>query len=203
MTDIKFAAAKPNKIQGSATEWAEQIDGAPPPPKKVPPLPVAKVAQEIQTAVEQFLYRQAEILDDKHWDEWLDLFTTDGRYWMPASEEQTKGDGMANIFYEDLDLMRVRIKRVSHPRAWSQKPPHKHCHMVSNVVIEKHDPASGDIVARSRFHLAEFRRDVTRHFVGKYRHELKKTPDGYKIRLQRVDLVNAEGPYEYVLLTWL
>jgi len=203
MTDIKFAAAKPNKIQGSATEWAEQIDGAPPPSKKVPPLPVAKVAQELQTAVEQFLYRQAEILDDKHWDEWLDLFTTDGRYWMPASEEQTTGDGMANVFYEDLDLMKVRIKRVNHPRAWSQKPPHKHCHLVSNVVIEKHDPASGDIVVRSRFHMAEFRRDNVRHFVGKYRHELKKTPNGYKIKLQRVDLVNAEGPYEYVLLTWL
>ncbi len=203
MTDIKFAAAKPNKIQGSATEWAETLDGAPPAAKKVPPLPVTKVAQEIQTAVEQFLYRQAEILDDKHWDEWLDLFTIDGRYWMPASEEQTKGDGVPNIFYEDLDLMKVRIKRVNHPRAWSQKPPHRHCHVVSNVVIEKHDPASGDVTVRSRFHMAEFRRDNTRHFVGKYRHELKKTAAGYKIKLQRVDLVNAEGPYEYVLLTWL
>jgi benzoate/toluate 1,2-dioxygenase beta subunit len=203
MTDIKFATAKPNKIQGSATEWAESLDGAPPAPAKLPPLPVTKVAQEVQTAVEQFLYRQAEILDDKHWDEWLELFTADGHYWMPASEEQTKADGQPNIFWEDLDLMRVRVKRVSHPRAWSQKPPHKHCHMVSNVVIEKHDAATGDVVVRSRFHAAEFRRDNVRHFVGKYRHELKKTKDGYRIKLQRVDLVNAEGPFEYVLLTWL
>lgn len=203
MSEIKFAAAKPNKIQGSATEWAETLDGTPKPAAKPAPLPVAKVSQEIQTAVEQFLYRQAEILDDKHWDEWLELFTADGHYWMPASEEQTVADGQANIFWEDIDLMKVRIKRVGHPRAWSQKPPHKHCHMVANVVIEKHDAATGDVVVRSRFHAAEFRRDNVRHFVGKYRHELKKTPNGYRIKLQRVDLVNAEGPYEYVLLTWL
>lgn len=203
MTDIKFATAKPNQIKGSATEWAEQIDGVPPPPAKLPPLPVVKVPQELQTAVEQFLYRQAEILDDKHWDEWLALFTDDGHYWMPASEEQTRADGVPNIFWEDLDLMRVRIKRVSHPRAWSQKPPHKTCHMVSGVVIEKHDPATGALVVRSRFHMAEFRRDVTRHFVGKYRHELVKSGDSYRIKLQRVDLVNAEGPYEYVMQTWL
>lgn len=191
------------KIQGSATEWAEQLDGAPPPPAKLPPLPAAKVSQEVRTAVEQFLYRQAEIVDDKHWDEWLELFTPDGKYWMPANEEQTLAEGVPNIFYEDLDLMRVRAKRVNHPRAWSQKPPHKTCHVVSNVVMEKHDPATGDVVVRSRFHMAEFRRDTVRHFVGKYRHELKKTADGYRIKLQRIDLVNAEGPFEYVLLTWL
>jgi 3-phenylpropionate/cinnamic acid dioxygenase small subunit len=153
--------------------------------------------------VEQFLYRQAEILDDKHWEEWLDLFTADGRYWMPVSEDQTVADGVPNIFYEDMDLMRVRIKRVGHPRAWSQKPPHKTCHLVSNVVIEKHDAKTGNVVVRSRFHMAEFRRDAVRHFVGKYRHELVRDGDRYRIKLQRVDPVNAEGPYEYVLLTWL
>ncbi len=191
------------KITGSATEWAEQLDGAPPQPKKAPPLPVAKVTPQVQTAVEQFLYRQAEILDDKHWDEWLKLFTDNGRYWAPVTEDQTVGEGVPNIFYEDLDLMRVRVKRVNHPRAWSQKPPHRTCHVVSNIVIERHDAGTGDVVVRSKFHMAEFRRDQVRHFVGKYRHTLKSTKAGYRIELQRVDLVNAEGPYEYVLLTWL
>ena len=188
---------------GSATEWAESIDGVPTPKDTGGLLPEADVTPAQQREVERFLFRQAEILDDKKWDAWMGLFTEDGKYWMPATESQTTGDGVPSIFYEDMNLMQVRVKRVTHPRAWSQKPPHKHCHVVSNVVIEKHDPATGDVVVRSRFHMAEFRRDNTRHFVGKYRHDLKKTPDGYKIKLQRVDLVNAEGPYEYVLLTWL
>ena len=67
---------------------------------------------ETQRAVEQFLYRQADILDDRRWDDWLGLFTEDGHYWMPVSEDQTAADGVPNIFYEDLDLMRVRAKRA-------------------------------------------------------------------------------------------
>ena len=158
---------------------------------------------DTQRAVEQFLYRQAEILDDRRWDVWLDLFTEDGRYWMPASEAQTTGDGVPNIFYEDRNLMKVRIKRVTHPRAHSQHPPNRTSHVVSNVVIEEADPATGDLVARSKFYAVEFRNDLLRHFAGKYRHDLAKIEDGYRIKLQRVDLVNAEGPYEYVLQYWL
>lgn len=193
------------KIQGSATEWAETLDGKPAARKGAPPSPHVKVDPALKMEIEEFLYRQAEILDDKRWDEWLALFTDDGTYWVPVTEDQTadKAEGVPNIFYEDLDLMRVRAKRVSHPRAWSQKPPHRTSHVVSNVVIEKHDAKTGDMVVRSKFTMSEFRRDVTRQFAGKYRHELKKTKDGWRIRQQRVDLVNGEGPWEYVLQTWV
>ena len=158
---------------------------------------------DTQRAVEQFLYRQADVLDDRDWDAWLGLFTADGHYWMPVSAEQTVADGVPNIFYEDLNLMRVRIKRVTHPRAWSTQPGHRTSHVVSNVVIEDEQQDSGDIVVRSRFHVAEYWNDGLRHFAGRYRHELTNTADGYRVRLQRVDLVNAEGPFDYVIQTWL
>lgn len=161
------------------------------------------VSAETQRAVEQFLYRQAEVLDERRWDDWLPLFTDDGLYWMPVSEDQDHGEGVPNIFYEDAFLMDMRIKRINHPRAHSQRPPNRMSHVVSNVVIDAEDPATGDIVARARFHVSEYRNDEMRHFAGKYRHELKKTGDGYRIRLQRVDLVNVEGPWEYVLQYWL
>ena len=48
--------------------------------------------------VEQFLYRQADILDERRWEEWLGLFTDDGIYWMPASADQETGEGQPNIF---------------------------------------------------------------------------------------------------------
>lgn len=158
---------------------------------------------DTQREVEQFLYRQAEILDDRRWDDWLALFAENGRYWMPAAEDQTVGEGVPNIFWEDLDLMRVRIARVSHPRAWSQYPPNRISHVVSNVIIEREDETTGAVVARSKFYAAEFRNDQVRHFAGKYRHHLVRAEDGYRIKLQRVDLVNAEGPFEYVLQYWL
>ncbi len=162
----------------------------------------ADVSVETQRAVERFLYRQAEILDEKQWDDWLALFTEDGHYWMPAEDDQEDGEGVPNIFWENLDMMRMRIRRNNHPRAHSQAPQNRLCHVVSNVIVESED-ADGDVVVRARFHCAEYLRYDVRSFTGRYRHYLRKTPDGYRIALQRVDLVNREGPYEYVLQWWV
>lgn len=153
--------------------------------------------------IEQLLYRQAECLDSRDWQGFIDLFTDDGLYWVPAAPEQTTGDGVPSIFYEDRDLMTVRMRRLGHPRAWSQKTEWGTNHVVSNVVVERQDPKTGDVVARSRFHMMEFRNDTTRHFAGSYIHHLKKTRAGYRIKLQRVDMVNAQGPYDYVLQAWV
>ena len=73
--------------------------------------------------------------------------------------------------------------------------------MVSNVVIEK-SSAKGATV-KSRFHMMELRRDDVRHFAGSYRHELVKAKGGYRIKLQRVDMTNAQAAYDYVLQVWV
>jgi benzoate/toluate 1,2-dioxygenase subunit beta len=153
--------------------------------------------------VEQFLYRQAALLDGRRWAEFIDLFDRDGVYWVPASPEQTTGDGVPSIFYEDRDLMRVRMKRVGHPHAWSQAPDWGTNHVVGNVMIDSANPKTGDIVVHSRFHMMEFRRDASRHFAGSYIHHLRRTGDGFRIKLQRVDMVNGQGPYDYVLQIWV
>jgi 3-phenylpropionate/cinnamic acid dioxygenase small subunit len=151
--------------------------------------------------VEQFLYRQAEMLDSKHWQGWVDLFTADGIYWMPPEPSYKTWDGQPAIFAEDKNLMTVRMKRVLHPDAWSQRPLWETNHVVSNVIIEKEAPDG--IVVRSRFHMMELRRDDVRHFAGAYRHELKRTKEGLRIKLQRVDMTNAQAAYDYVLQVWV
>ncbi|HZT63880.1 MAG TPA: aromatic-ring-hydroxylating dioxygenase subunit beta [Burkholderiales bacterium] len=156
---------------------------------------------DLQHEVEQFLYRQSELLDTKQWQAWIALFADDGVYWMPADPAHTHWDGVPSIFAEDKNLMNVRMKRVLHPDAWSQRPLWGTNHVVSNIIIESYD--SGEIVVRSRFHMMELRRDDVRHFAGAYRHHLKKTADGYRIKLQRVDMTNAQATYDYVLQVWV
>ena len=158
---------------------------------------------DVQREVEALLYRQSEALDSKDWKAFIDLFTADGMYWMPPAPHYTTWDGAPSIFAEDRDMMTVRMKRVTHPHAWSQHPDWGTNHVVSNVVVEKVDPKSGDVHVRSRFHMVELRRDELRHFAGSYRHHLKRTKDGLRIKLQRVDMVNAQAPYEYVLQVWV
>ena len=155
-----------------------------------------------QHDIEQFLYKQAELLDTKRWQDWIDLFTPDGIYWMPPDASYTTWDGQPAIFAEDKNLMHVRMGRVLHPDAWSQRPLWGTNHVVSNVVIRKSNK-SGDIEVTSRFHMMELRRDDVRHFAGQYTHRLKKTKKGYAIKLQRVDMTNAQAAYDYVLQVWV
>jgi benzoate/toluate 1,2-dioxygenase subunit beta len=154
-----------------------------------------------QHAVEQFLYRQADLLDQKRWEDWIGLFTDDGVYWMPPEPSYKTWDGTPAIFAEDKNLMRVRMGRVLHPDAWSQRPLWGTNHVVSNVIIE--NESAQEIRVRSRFHMLELRRDDVRHFAGSYEHHLRKTKEGYRIKLQRVDMTNAQAAYDYVLQVWV
>jgi hypothetical protein len=70
------------------------------------------------------------------------------------------------------------------------------------VAIESAGPQ--EIVVRSRFHMMELRRDTIRHFGGRYRHTLMRDAAGaLRIKLQRVDLFNAQAPFDYVIQIWI
>ena len=178
-----------------------------PAPGDTPPAPgllpaAAATPGDLQREVEQFLYRQAELLDGKHWQAFIDLFAADGVYWMPVTREQTEWEGSPSIFAEDKPMMEIRKGRVSHPNAWSQAPMWETNHLVSHVAIES--TANGAIEVRSRFHMMELRRDAIRHFGGSYRHTLVRDAAGaLKIKLQRVDLFNGQAPFDYVLQIWV
>jgi 3-phenylpropionate/cinnamic acid dioxygenase small subunit len=165
-------------------------------------VPSAASGPDLQREVEQFLYRQAELLDGKHWQAFIDLFDAQGVYWMPVTPEQTEWEGSPSIFAEDKLMMEIRKGRVSHPNAWSQAPMWETNHLVSHVAIESVE--GGEIRVRSRFHMMELRRDQIRHFGGRYRHTFVRDGHGHlRIRLQRVDLFNSQAPFDYVLQVWV
>ena len=157
---------------------------------------------DVQRQVEQFLYLQAELLDGKHWQAWIDLFDPQGVYWMPVTPEQTEWEGSPSIFAEDKLMMEIRKGRVTHPNAWSQAPMWETNHLVSHVALES--VSDSEIRVRSRFHMMELRRDSVRHFGGRYQHTLVRGADGsLRIKLQRVDLFNGQAPFDYVLQVWV
>ncbi|HUL64707.1 MAG TPA: aromatic-ring-hydroxylating dioxygenase subunit beta [Burkholderiaceae bacterium] len=166
------------------------------------PRPGLMVDAALQREVEQLLYMQAETLDGKHWQAFIDLFADDGVYWMPVTPDQTEWEGSPSIFAEDKLMMEIRKGRVSHPNAWSQAPMWETNHLVSHVAIES--MSGGTIHVRSRFHMMELRRDDLRHFGGSYRHTLVRDAAGaLKIKLQRVDMFNSQAPFDYVLQIWV
>jgi 3-phenylpropionate/cinnamic acid dioxygenase small subunit len=163
--------------------------------------PAITPATDIVREIEQLLYRQSELLDQKLWQGYIDLFTDDGVYWMPVTPDQTEWEGSPSIFAEDKYMMEVRMGRVTHPTAWSQVPMWSTSHVIGNVVLESE--SGGEWVVRSRFHMMELRRDTVRHFGGTYRHTLIRERGQLRIKLQRVDLFNSQAPFDYVLQIWV
>jgi len=129
------------------------------------------------------------------------LFADEGVYWMPARPEQTEWLDSASIFAEDKQLMSVRMGRITHPNAWSQAPQWETNHVLGNVVIE--ELAETRIRVRSRFQVLELRRDQLRSLAGVYRHTLLRREEDFKIELQRVDLMNAQAPFDYTIQAWV
>jgi 3-phenylpropionate/cinnamic acid dioxygenase small subunit len=158
-------------------------------------------AAALQRRIEQFLFHQSELLDEKHWAAYIDLFAADGVYWMPVTADQTEWLDSPSIFAEDKRMMEIRMGRVTHPNAWSQAPQWGTSHLLGNVVIES--IGESEIAVRSRFQMVELRRDQLRHFAGTYRHTLKRSGNDFSILLQRVDLLNGQAPFDYVLQIWV
>jgi 3-phenylpropionate/cinnamic acid dioxygenase small subunit len=171
------------------------------------PLPARAAAMgpdavpSLQQRVEQFLFYQSELLDQKQWAAYIELFSPEGVYWMPVTPDQTEWLDSPSIFAEDRYMMEIRMGRVQHPNAWSQAPQWGTSHIIGNVVIES--ASDSEIVVRSRFQMVELRRDQQRHFAGTYRHSLVRNGDDFKIVLQRVDLLNGQAPFDYVLQIWV
>ena len=86
--------------------------------------------------VERLLYREAALLDDRAWQEWLALYTEDCFYWVPSTTGQADPVNTISLFAENRMMMEMRIIRISHPRAFSQEFPTRMSHVVGNVTID-------------------------------------------------------------------
>lgn len=149
-----------------------------------------------QEEVERFLVEEAALLDRGAWEAWLALFTSDGWYWVPASPAQRDPFDHVSLFFENLPLMQMRAERLQHPRAHGVAAPIRTSRVVGNVQLFAGGEGSADILARSRFHMTEAQDGRQRVLAGTYIHRLAMTDEGLRIRVKRVDLVNADQPHE-------
>ncbi len=145
---------------------------------------------------EQFLMHEARLLDARRFREWMELFTEDATYWVPAVPGQDSPFNHASLFYDDRELMRTRIERLEHPRIHVQTPPSRTAHLVGNTLIEEADEAKGEFLVSSTVFMAEYREDRQRLFAGRQLHRLRRAGASFRIAHKRVDLINCDSAFE-------
>lgn len=150
--------------------------------------------------IEQFLFLEARLLDEKRWDEWEALFVEDGEYWIPATRGQPDPINHVSIMYEKSLLRAVRLKRYRHPNALSLQPQPYSVHTVSNVMLDSFNQENGIAQVNSRFIMLEYRRDETWTYGGAYTHTLQCENDRFKILKKKVELINCDGALDSIQL---
>jgi len=140
--------------------------------------------------VAEFLAHEADLLDSGKFDEWLNLFDLDAIYWIPTSSDQTDMKGQVSIILEDVPLLKLRIQRLSHPRAYSVTPPPETVHLIGNVTVAKQNKT---IITNSKLIVTEAREDLENRFTGSVTHELRPLKGGFRIKSKRIDLLQSGG----------
>ena len=143
------------------------------------------------TEIESFVLREARLLDEQRYAEWLDLFAEDGVYWIPTQAGQASPHEALSLIYEPRSLLALRVERLSRGEMHVQSPPSRTVHHVSAIEVDGEE-------ARSALVVAEWRAGEARWFAGRVLHRLRSTPQGLRILLKRIDLIDAEAPHRAI-----
>ena len=158
--------------------------------------------------VERFLYREARLLDQRRFHEWLDLLTDDIHYWMPVRstrypvrsksisildieryvEDEVAKEGELAILDETKETLTNRIARLDTGMAWAEDPPSRTRHIISNIEVEERDSDS-ELKVYSNFIMYRTRGETEQDFyVGSREDILRKVDAQWKITYRKIVL---------------
>lgn len=144
-------------------------------------------------AVCAFIYREARLLDDRQWDEWLTLYAEDVEYWMPSwdDDDQPTEDPQSEIsliYYPNRNGLEDRVFRIKTERSGASTPEPRTCHMIGNIEVLEERPDAVDV--RYNFHTLNHRYKVTDQFFGTTHLTLRRQEAGFLIARKKIVLKN-------------
>jgi 3-phenylpropionate/cinnamic acid dioxygenase small subunit len=158
------------------------------------------MGDSLREAVEDFLYHEAELLDERRFRDWWALFADDAIYWMPVRRNVLTGPGevaaeleprKGNSYFEDnKEALRLRVERLYTGSAWAESPPSRTRHVISNIRIKRREGEelevhSNFLVYRTRL---EHDRDL---YAGGRIDRLRRSGDQFMIARRTIILDQA------------
>ena len=155
----------------------------------------------LKQEIEEFLYHEADLLDERRYEEWLAVVADDVRYWMPmrrnvkvgeAEREFTRAGQDINWFDEGKETLTRRVKQIQTGMHWAEEPVSRISHRVSNVRLIEVNPSIADaaeVATRCRFLIYRNRVETeTDILVGKREDLLRRTDNSWQIARRKIVL---------------
>jgi 3-phenylpropionate/cinnamic acid dioxygenase small subunit len=155
----------------------------------------------LKQEIEEFLYHEADLLDERRYEDWLALIAEDVRYWMPMrrnvkvgepEREFTRAGQDINWFDEGKETLTRRVKQILTGMHWAEEPVSRISHMVSNVrLIEVNRSAAKpeEVTVRCRFLIYRNRVETeTDILVGKREDLLRRVDGQWQIARRKIVL---------------
>jgi 3-phenylpropionate/cinnamic acid dioxygenase small subunit len=145
--------------------------------------------------ITDFLYREADLLDERRYEEWLGLLADDYQYSVPlrmnvaydavAALEDTRAGSEVCWFDEDKATAEMRVTQLATGRHWAEEPVSRVSHLVTNVRLDTAELPEVDVSCRFVVYRNRVA-DETDFLVGRRRDRLRHTPDGWRVARRRL-----------------
>jgi 3-phenylpropionate/cinnamic acid dioxygenase small subunit len=145
----------------------------------------------MEKGVTAFLYREARLIDEHRYEEWLSLWEeSETLYWVPCNEDDIDPRRQVSIIYDDHVRLVQRVERLTSGTVLAQQPLPRMRRLVSNIEIET--VAGDEIAVASNFILATARAGRQELWAGRTLHRLRVRGESLKIQSKKVLLNNAD-----------
>jgi 3-phenylpropionate/cinnamic acid dioxygenase small subunit len=157
---------------------------------------------EARVAAEDLIYREARLLDEKKWHDWLALYTEDALFWMPswAGEYETTSDPELElnlIYLKGRAHLEDRVFRLETGESFASVPMARTAHVVGGVTVDATD--DGEIKARAGWmvHSYGIHGGITRG--GWYEYTLRRGGDALRIARKKITMIDDKlvGPVDF------
>jgi p-cumate 2,3-dioxygenase beta subunit len=157
---------------------------------------------DLVRSVEDFLYFEADLLDEWRLHEWLTLFAETGRYLIPSTD-LPDGDPTKDLFLvqDDRFLLEQRVNSLQTRAAHAEYPHSRTRRLVTNVMASEGE--DGTVAVRANFAVFRARNGNVDTYFGRYRHVLERDGAGFRFLVRKsvldLDALRPHGKVSIIL----
>jgi benzoate/toluate 1,2-dioxygenase subunit beta len=149
---------------------------------------------ELRELVNSFLIYESDLADHHLVKEWLELWSSDGIYWVPCNEDDYDPRRHVSIIYDDYERLQERVYRLSSDSAHAQDPQSRLCRIIGNLRVSRATPTSNLVEVGANMMLVEVRAGEKNVYGARLEYKLEPDGNTFKIKQKKVILLDNDEP---------